>query len=250
MGKLVPQDPIDRPASELLKKIEKEKEGLVKEGKIKKSKPLPEIQPDKVPCQIPRNWSWTILNSLIIFGPTNGFSPKAVEYETSVRSLTLTATTSGKFRGEYSKFIDYQIPLDSDLWLKDGDILIQRGNTLEYVGVSAIYHGDSNYYIYPDLMMKIHLSKHLSLGYIHLSMSSEQCRNFLRDRASGTSGTMPKINQETLKNLPIPIPPLAEQHRIVAKCDQIMTLCDNLEKQIDETNSKKTNLLNAVMTKF
>ena len=75
-------------------------------------------------------------------------------------------------------------------------------------------------------MMKIRISLMLNIDYIYLAMSSRSCREFLRNRASGTSGTMPKINQSTLKSLPIPIPPLAEQHRIVSKIDQLMTLCD------------------------
>jgi type I restriction enzyme, S subunit len=78
-------------------------------------------------------------------------------------------------------------------------------------------------------------------------MSSEYCRNFLRSRASGTSGTMPKINQTTLKNLPIPIPSLAEQRRIVAEVDRLMALCDELERQIDAATAQRTALLNALL---
>lgn len=247
MGKLVPQDPDDQPASELLKEIEAEKRRLVKEGKIKASKPLPKIRPEEVPYQLPDGWEWRCLDELLVSGPTNGFSPKSVDYETPVRSLTLSATTSGTFRGEYSKFINVDISPDSDLWLQDGDILVQRGNTLEYVGVSAVYHGKPNQYIYPDLMMKLRLSSELDIDFIYRAMSSKPSRDFLRARASGTSGTMPKINQMTLRSLPIPIPPLHEQHRIVAKIDQLMVLCDTLEQQIDAATTKQNQLLNAVM---
>lgn len=250
MGKLVPQDRNDPPASELLKEIEGEKERLMKEGKIKKSKKLPDIKFEEISYDLPKTWEFVRLGDLLVFGPSNGFSPKAVEHETPVRSLTLSATTSGTFKGEYSKFIDCQIPFDSDLWLKDGDILVQRGNTLEYVGVSAIYRGKSNNYIYPDLMMKIRVFSKLDTDYIHLAMSSENCRKFLRIRASGTSGTMPKINQTTLKSLPIPLPPLPEQHRIVAKVDRLMELCDRLEQKIDNATDKQTALLNAIMAKM
>lgn len=247
MGKLVPQDPKDEPASELLKAIELEKQRLAKEGKIKQSKPLPEIKPEEVPYGLPKGWRWCYLDDILVFGPTNGFSPKAVDYETPVRSLTLSATTSGKFKGEYSKFISNNIPPDSDLWLRDGDILVQRGNTLEYVGVPAVYRGGPNHFIYPDLMMKLRVSSEIDTNFVYLAMSSDPSRDFLRSRASGTSGTMPKINQTTLKSLPIPIPPLAEQHRIVAKIDQLMALCDYLDQQIDAAASKQTTLLNAVM---
>jgi len=182
----------------------------------------------------------------VVGGPTNGFSPKAVDYETQVRSLTLTATTSGVFRGENSKFIADDIPLGSDLWLRDGDILVQRGNTLEYVGVPAIYRGAPNCYIYPDLMMKLRISSELDTDYVYFTMSSVPSRDFLRMRASGTSGTMPKINQQALKNLPVPVPPLAEQKRIVSKIKTLMTLCDALEQQIDAATGKQTALLDAV----
>ena len=63
-------------------------------------------------------------------------------------------------------------------------------------------------------------------------------------------GTMNILNLGLLRDIRLPLPPLAEQHRIVAKIDQLMTLCDELEKQIDIANSKKTNLLNSVMTKI
>ncbi|MEA5464969.1 restriction endonuclease subunit S [Leptothoe sp. PORK10 BA2] len=240
MGKLVPQDPNDEPVDHLLSRVLVEREKL-NLGKLKESQPQP------LEYEIPIHWKWKCLGSILVSGPTNGFSPKAVDYETSVRSLTLSATTSGKFKGEHSKFIANEISPDSNLWLCDGDILVQRGNTLEYVGVSAVYRGEPNRFIYPDLMMKLRVSSEIDTNFIYLAMSSEPCRNFLRSRASGTSGTMPKINQTTLKSLPLPLPPLAEQHRIVAKLDQLMALCDRLEGAISAAQTKQTDLLNAVM---
>ncbi len=243
MGKLVPQDPNDEPVDNLLTRIltERKELKLVRPTDIQLSQPLD--------YDIPTHWKWQCLNAILVFGPTNGFSPQAVDYETPVRSLTLSATTSGKFKGEYSKFIANDIPSNSNLWLRDGDILVQRGNTLEYVGVSAIYRGEPNCFIYPDLMMKIRVSSEIDANFLCLVMSSEPCRNFLRSHASGTSGTMPKINQTTLKSLPIPIPPLAEQHRIVAKIDRLMEFCDRLEASIEATKIKQTDLLNAVMSR-
>jgi type I restriction enzyme, S subunit len=240
MGKLVRQDPNDESVDLLLARILVEQKQL-KSGKSKES----QLQP--LEYSIPKHWKWQCLDSILIFGPTNGFSPQAVDYETPVRSLTLSATTSGKFKGEYSKFIANEIPPDSNLWLRDGDILVQRGNTLEYVGVSAVYRGEPNCFIYPDLMMKLRISAEIDTNFIYLVMSSEPCRNFLRSRASGTSGTMPKINQTTLKSLPIPLPPLAEQGRIVEKIDRLMGMCDRLEESIESAKGKQTDLLNALM---
>lgn len=96
-------------------------------------------------------------------------------------------------------------------------------------------------------MMKLRVSTELDREYICFVMSAAPSRDYLRDRASGTSGTMPKINQKTLNSLPIPIPPLEEQHRIVKKIDELMALCDSLEQRIDANTSKQVELLSALI---
>ena len=243
-GKLVQQDPADEPVDHLLTRI------LLERAKLNRTTTSAAQTMEEgitLNYDIPKTWKWRSLDDLIVFGPTNGFSPKAVDFKTPVRSLTLSATTSGHFKEEHSKYIATKIPADSDLWLKDGDILVQRGNTIEYVGVAAIYWGEPNRFIYPDLMMKIRVSSELNLRYVHLAMSQDAARDFLRARASGTSGTMPKINQTTLRSLPLPIPPIAEQHRIVAKVDELMSLCDELEVQLTTTATTRHQLLEATL---
>jgi type I restriction enzyme S subunit len=247
-GKLVPQDPNNELASALLNKIRAEKVQLIKEGQIKKEKTLPQIEEDEVPFALPDGWEWARLNDIIVFGPTNGFSPKAVEQATDVKSITLSATTSGRFDGRYFKYIDHQIDKTSYLWLHENDLLIQRGNSIEYVGVPAIYRGPSYEFIYPDLIMKIRVSEQLSVDFVHQAMSCEASRNYLRLRATGTSGSMPKINQGTLISLPIPIPPLAEQHRIVAKVARLMSLCDELEDKLHEAKHRSSDFFEVVLT--
>lgn len=244
-GRLSDQNDKDGSASETLAKVAAERRRL----KIQES-PNPIRDPKPLGYEIPGNWEWRCLGDLLVSGPTNGFSPRAVDYETPVRSLTLSATTSGVFKGEHAKFIADEISPDSDLWLRDGDILVQRGNTLEYVGVPAIYRGGTNCYIYPDLMMRLRVSSELDTDFLYFSMSSEPGRNFLRERASGTSGTMPKINQKTLMSLPIPIPPIQEQHRIVAKINRLMSLCNTLDEKIDAAANQQTALLNALMVQM
>ena len=242
IGKLTKRNKDDGAVSELLEKIKSERLCLRNLGATSKR-----IESSNLGYSIPGHWSILSLEEILIFGPTNGYSPKAVDYETNVKSLTLSATTSGVFKGEYSKFIEEEIPANSELWLQDGDILVQRGNTLQYVGVPAIYRGEKHTYIYPDLMMKLRVSNAVNREYICLAMSAAPSRDYLRDRASGTSGTMPKINQKTLNSLPIPLPPLEEQHRIVKMIDELMGLCDSLEQQIDANTSKQTELLSALI---
>jgi type I restriction enzyme S subunit len=189
-------------------------------------------QDDNAPLGLPLSWQHAQLGKLLAFGPKNGFSPKGVEQPTATKVLTLSATTYGVFNGEKFKYAEEAIPADSDLWLRENDILIQRGNTIDYVGVAAVYRGPSNEFIYPDLMMKIRVAPELDVDFCHIVLRSAVVRAFIKSRATGTSGTMPKINQAVVTEIPIPVPPLAEQARIVAKVDHLMALCDTLEARL------------------
>jgi type I restriction enzyme S subunit len=99
------ENPDIEPASKLLAKIKAEKEKLVKEGKLKKQKPLPAIKEDEIPFEIPESWEWCRLGEIINFGPSNGFSPIESKKGTGIKCLTLTATTSGRFKEGYYKFV-------------------------------------------------------------------------------------------------------------------------------------------------
>ncbi|WP_294476914.1 hypothetical protein [uncultured Ruminococcus sp.] len=179
-GKLVPQNPDDEPASVLLERIRAEKQALIKAGKIKRDKhesvivtrdkiPYEIIDgkerciADEVPFELPEGWCWCRLIDIIIDKPSNGLSPKGVDYETSVKNLTLTATTSGVFKADAFKFVDISHNEAEKYWLCSGDILIQRSNSRELVGTSCIYYGDEKCYIYPDLMMRIHTFDKISV---------------------------------------------------------------------------------------
>jgi len=246
-GKLVAQDINDETASTLLKKILIEKDRLVKEKKTKKFKHILTISPHEMPFNLPNRWKWVRFDTLLVFGPINGYSPNAVEYTTNVISLTLSATTSGKFNGIHSKYIDEQIDSDSYLWLEDSDILIQRGNSLKYVGIAAVYNGLSNKFIYPDLMMKVRVTEYVNVDYIHKVLNCNISRKYFQKNATGTSGSMPKINQATLRNLPIPLPPLNEQKRIVAKVDLLIALCNELEAGLVQAQTEGGKLMEAVV---
>jgi type I restriction enzyme S subunit len=196
---------------------------------------------------LPDSWAWVHLGSLVTFGPKNGYSPKAVDRPTKVKSLTLSATTSGAFDGSFFKYIDEDVPDDSDLWLSDGDILVQRGNTIDYVGVAAVFRGPKRTFIYPDLMMKIRIDPELDLDFIHLALNGPSAREFIVSRASGTSGTMPKINQGVLLDIPIPLPPAPEQRRIAARVQSLMKLCDALEAALRRSEDRAAKLAEAVV---
>jgi type I restriction enzyme S subunit len=131
-----------------------------------------------------------------------------------------------------------------------GDVLIQRGNTLDYVGIAAVYSGRDAQFIYPDLMIKIRAADFVDVDFLHLALSARLTRDYFKARASGASGTMPKVNQSVLLETPISVPPLAEQKRIGDKVDRLMSLLDDLEAEIhrqEETATRQAGSLAAAV---
>jgi len=246
-GKLVPQIDKEEPVSILLQRIQTEQKTLIHRRVIKQrifSTPSPE---DEALIDIPQTWQFALLGRLLAFGPQNGISPTASSRPDAPRSITLTATTSGIFKSDYFKQIEANIPGDSEFWLREGDLLFQRGNTREYVGMAAYYDGKPGQLLYPDLIIKVRVSKSVDLRYVHLCSVAPYARAYFSEHASGAQSTMPKINHDILVNLPIPIPPLAEQHRIVAKVDELIAVCDQLEHQVATAQAESRRLLEAVL---
>ncbi len=194
------------------------------------------------------NWNKTTLIEVIESKPRNGLSIKAVDYETNVKSLTLSATSSGKFKPEHSKYLDINIEKDSHLWLENGDILIQRANSSEYVGIAAIYDGQNQEFIYPDLMMKIKAKKDVvNVKFLQLLLIAHSSREYFVNNSVGTSSSMKKINQGTVSNLPIFYPPLKEQKQIVEKVEKLMATCDALELEVQNSKEETEKLMQSVL---
>jgi len=173
-----------------------------------------------------------VLGDLILEKPRNGYSPKGVDYETPFRNLTLTATTGGVFREGFFKYIDLDIDTESYLWVKHNDILIQRANTLEYVGTAVVYPGEDNRYVYPDLMMKCHLKEGINPYFIVHQLQSYKTRLYYQKNATGTSGSMPKINQKTVSNTPLIITDINTQEKIVSEIESRLSVCDKIEETV------------------
>jgi type I restriction enzyme, S subunit len=195
-------------------------------------------------------WQITILDEIIHGKPRNGYSPKPVDFPTSVKSLTLSSTTSGIFKPEHFKYINEDVSRDSYLWLVPGDILLQRGNTLEYVGTSAIYTGELFEFIYPDLMIKLQIVKEKALPeFIHYQLSSEATRKYFKSHATGTAGNMPKINQKIVMETPIFLPSLKEQLEIMKKIKQMFDGIELLQNICMESKEELNQLDRSILAK-
>ncbi|MGA5108517.1 restriction endonuclease subunit S [Streptomyces pseudogriseolus] len=151
----------------------------------------------------------------------NGHSARAAAGGT-IRTLTLTAVTKGLFDDAHTKMTAADPARISKLWLKPGDILIQRSNTPDLVGTSALYEGPEDWAIFPDLLIRVRTSERLDPRFAHLVLSSPQTRRYYRSRAKGLAGSMPKIDQETILNTRIPLPDLEVQRQTVEAVTQVV----------------------------
>ncbi|WP_195270549.1 restriction endonuclease subunit S [Eubacterium sp. 1001713B170207_170306_E7] len=247
-GKLVPQISTEESANELIKRIKSEQELLAKAGKIKKYKPLSVVNDYEQPFDIPESWIWVYLHQLLREAPSNGYSPQGVDYETSDRVLTLSATTSGVFDSTKYKYFVPDTEIKSNLRVNKGDILVQRSNSLDYVGVSCICPESLENYIYPDLMMKLCFIDKVDINYMHYLLSSPFIRQYFRENATGTSDTMKKINQSILLYAFVALPPLSEQQRIVERIEKLFALVNVLAEgkklpKVTATTENKDNVI-------
>lgn len=200
---------------------------------------------------LPENWKWAPLVNLLSEGPNNGYSPKSGSDATGSLSFKLSATTKGFFDVSETtvKRLYEKIDNNSRLWLENDDLLIQRANSLEYVGASAIFKGPPKTYIYPDLMMRVRIKHDGLRNYVWRYLNSDIARQYFRANATGTSGNMPKINRKTVNNLPIPIPPEYELHVINQKINHAMTLADGINKIVQDAINKQSSLNRSILAK-
>jgi type I restriction enzyme S subunit len=147
----------------------------------------------------------------------NGHSASA-SVAGKIRTLTLTAVTAGKFIDRFSKLTAADPHKVRNLWLRSGDILVQRSNTPDLVGSSALYEGPDNWAIFPDLLIRVRVNhSRVRPEYVAAVLAGTASRARFRGLAKGLAGSMPKIDQAAIAGTPIPLPPFEEQDRIVAE---------------------------------
>lgn len=243
MGKLVPQNPNDPPASKLLKEIEAEKRRLVKEGKIRASKPLPEITAEEIPYALPQGWEWVRVIELVDVG--TGSTPETTNHDYYNGNIPwyTSAATNKLFAETPEKFITEKAIKETNCKIfPSGSLIIAmygqgktRGQISEIVTPGATNQAIAAMVFYTS-------SKQIKgyLKYFFVEIYEE-----IRLLAEGAA--QPNLNVGKIKETLVPLPPLPEQHRIVAKIDQLMALCDTLDQKIDAATSKQTELLDALM---
>lgn len=179
---------------------------------------------------------------------SNGYSGKPVQKVTPWRVLSLSATTSGVFNGEHYKYLDEPGLESRDIWCEPGDVLVQRGNTIGYVGIPALYTGESKEFIFPDLMIRLRANPYIiSPAYLCYAMSTPAMRDEMRSRAKGSAGTMPKISQKILAELKIPYCKPDVQRRITEQIDTLNSHANAFEADIDIQLAKSNALRQSIL---
>ncbi|AQZ79314.1 TPA: restriction endonuclease subunit S [Escherichia coli] len=227
-GKLVPQDPNDEPASELLKRIAAEKAELVKQGKVKKQKPLPEISEEEKPFELPEGWEWVALQEICSLengDRSKNYPNKSTLVETGIPFVNAGHLENGNIRQEDMTFItpEHFSILRSGKFL-DGDILFCLRGSL---GKSAIVQNLSG--AIASSLVIVRVFKPTFNKYIHLYFDAPLSYDFINKYDNGTA--QPNLAATDLARFLVPLPPLDEQSRIVNKITELMSLCDQLEQQ-------------------
>ncbi|HYV48913.1 MAG TPA: hypothetical protein VFA20_28835 [Myxococcaceae bacterium] len=138
----------------------------------------------------------------------------------------------------------------ADLWLQPGDILVERANTPELVGTSCLYKGSSGWAIFPDLLIRVRVANEKILPeYLEAFLRSQEARHYFMNAAQGTAGSMPKIDQSSIERLDIPLPPFAEQRRIVAKVQVLLARVSAARERLEKVPILLKRFRQAVLAK-
>jgi type I restriction enzyme S subunit len=242
MGKLVKQDPKDQPASELLKEIEEEKKRLIKEGKIRKQETSQNIKIEDVTYEIPNSWAWVRLNNLGTW--KSGSTPSrnnSVFYGGKIPWVKSGEVKQGRIT-ETSETITEKALENCSLSINPkGSVLIAMyGANIGEVGILEI-EATTN-----QAVCACKTYTGIDNDFLLFLLSALKT-NFI---SQGAGAAQPNISKEKIIQTIVPLPPLAEQKRIVAKIDQLMSLCNTLEQNLKHSTDKKSAILNAVLAKI
>lgn len=246
MGKLVPQDPNDEPASELLKRIAQEKAQLVKDGKIKKQKPLPPISDEEKPFELPDGWEWCLFEDVVDIqsGITKGRN-LANRKLISIPYLRVANVQRGYLDLSEVKEIDIPEEEKDKYHVIKGDLLITEGGDWDTVGRTTVWCHD--WYI----ANQNHVFKGRVIGqdidpyWLETYMNSPYSRDYFASASKQTTN-LASINKTQLRGCPVAIPPSSEAEKIMLKLNDFNELCEKLKLQIQSAQQTQLHLADAL----
>ncbi|AUR33148.1 restriction endonuclease [Morganella morganii] len=243
MGKLVPQDPDDEPASELLKRIEQEKAELVKQGKIKKQKPLPPVSDEEKPFELPQGWEWCRIIEIAQVGtgatpsrdnPDYWETPEFNWVTSGETSLPFIFNTAEKISGKAVKETNVSIYSPGTLIIA----MYGQGKTRGQITELCISAGTN------QACAAIQLFNTNEYHRCYIKLFFEKSYKDLRELAAG--GAQPNLNLAKVSNTLVPIPPLSEQIKITCKVEELIKVCDTLKSRLQSAQQTQLHLADAL----
>ena len=222
-GKLVEQRPEEGTGEELYRRIQAEKQALIKAGKIKKEKPLPEIAEDEIPFEIPESWKWVRWGDLSE-SIQYGYNAPAQE-SGRIKMVRISDIQDGRVLWDFVPYCEISEKDIPTYLLSANDILFARtGGT---VGKSYLVKDVPEESIYAGYLIRTRYSAHLCPEYMKYFMESQLYWDQLHNGTIATA--QPNCNGKTLSRMILPLPPLAEQKRIVAQLEELLPLCERMK---------------------
>ena len=242
-GKLVRQDPNDEPASELLKRIAAEKVGLIKTREIRKKEALPSIERADEPFSIPPSWVWSYLGNLFHL-VTDGahHTPRYIDRGISFLSVKDVSLGTINFTNARQISEDQHTELCKRCCPQKGDILLTKVGT---TGIAVPVKTARPFSVFVSVALLKFSTVELSQDYLCHLINSPFVRQQSKDNTQGIGNQ--NLVLRLINGFALPIPPLAEQHRIVDKADELMALCDRLEESLAAGDDSRCRLLDALL---
>ena len=240
MGKLVSQNPEDEPANELLKKIDNAKAKCIKEKKIKKQKPLPKISKKKEPYSLPDNWEWIRLGDATNYGITQKIEASEVEKEMWVLELEDIEKITSRLLKKV-RFNERRFKSSKNIFNKS-DVIY--GKLRPYLDKVIIADEPG---VCTTEMIPLRGYAGILSEYLRWVMKSPYFKEYANDSTHGMN--LPRMGTEKARLALIPLPPKEEQHRIVAKVNELMILCDQLKLSLALAQTTQLKLAESVLEK-
>ena len=221
-GKLVEQRPEEGTGEELFQQIQAEKQALIKSGKIKKDKPLPEITDDEKSFDIPESWKWVRLNEVATSGLGKTLN-KATDSGETCRYLCSINVYWDGIKLDTVKEAPFTEADREKYLLQKGDLLICEGGE---AGRCAIWNSDEEMY-YQNALHRVRFYGDISVEYFRAIFELYKGTGIIKKHCKGE--TIQHLVQAELYSILFPLPPLAEQKRIVAKLEELLPLCERMK---------------------
>ncbi|MFT5636636.1 MAG: type I restriction enzyme S subunit, partial [Cognaticolwellia sp.] len=244
MGKLVPQNASDEPASVLLEKIAEEKAQLIADKKIKKQKPLPLVTDEEEPFEQPKGWEFERLGNCSNVFSGNSFKSGDFNNESGTRVIKITNAGVGALVETDDYLPTEFLSTYENYKVFEGDLILAL--TRPYISTGLKISICPSAYNLSLLNQRVAaIRPYFESTFLYLFLSSNFVLKLYQDRFSG-SGLQPNLKMGDVTELVIPIVPLAEQHRIVAKVDELIALCEQLKARLIDAQTTQLNLADAV----